>query len=145
MQQSSVSEILNLEPMFTNTVDWDSKYESIFEEDEDMKEINVKEITNEDVKSFWEKHKDKIIIGGTLLIGFLLNRKINKLSANSDYKFKQIKGWFNNDVSPHMEWTHENIDRAFDNFGIIRNDLNNLATTIGYQGKLGVNCEGGSQ
>lgn len=110
-----------------------------------MAEINVKEVTQEDVKCFWEKRKYDIIVAGTLLMGFLINKKIDRLSRNSDYKFKQIKGWFNNDVSPHMEWTHENIDRAFDNFSIIRNDLNNLATSIGYQGKLGVNCEGGCE
>lgn len=85
--------------------------------------------------SFWEQHKDKIMLGGGILASLILNHKINALDAKTGKSFKLVANAFDKQA----DYIDDNLDAIYKNFRIIRSDLVNIATHVAFQGKLGVN------
>ena len=86
-------------------------------------------------ESFWEKHGEKFMLAGGVIISLLLNRKIDRLENKTHSAFKKVENAFNKQA----DFIDSNFDAMYSNFKIVRADISNVATSVGFQGKLGVN------
>ena len=113
-------------------------------EEEEIKEEKKNPMYEEfDFKAFWKKNKYKILAGCVGLGYLVLNAKIKTTYGYIDKKYNKLDNkigeYMNSEIVPKITQLHRDTEDLFDNSTIVKNDINNLATHTGYQGKLGVN------
>lgn len=92
---------------------------------EEAKKVETK------AKTFWEKHRDKIMVGAMIFGYALLKGKIDSIEGRTRRAFKQVNHMFDSRDSYYKG----EIDALFNNCDILKSDLINVASTLGYSGQ----------
>lgn len=78
-----------------------------------------------------EKYAPLAISAVALVLGLRNKRDISTLTAKSQKNFDAIKEGFDSVISFQ--------DKCWENFDILKTDINQIATSTGFKGTLGVN------
>lgn len=97
-------------------------------------EQEVKEMKKK-AESWWDKNGAKVLGGAALIAALLVNKKVNALESKTGKAFNGVAKELNNT----NDLVNANLTAIYQNFRVARADLSNIATFVGYQGKLGCN------